>query len=283
MERLSAEISKVRLRLEGDGLLLRRELSLKFIFSANPLWLSYATRLDETRLMYVLPDMHQALSLLTGVEMKYFEGKIGDMKLYIIGLWDLEQPFGPFWESGLTIPTEGISTRAKHMFHFGEIIQNEILKHLEELKECYRKSASYLYIHRAYVLAVGRALGIDMQDHDLSKTNILILALGFLWHWGVTQIPRSNRVVECATQTVLIGHLQFENHHPQFLGDLDVYKMFADRISVHLQKDPEDNEGGWGIHPHFIPPECKDNWIAFKEKHRYINMYNVIKAIRWGV
>ena len=41
----------------------------------------------------------------------------------------------------------------------------------------------YFRFHRIIAQQAGEALGVDMRDHDLSKTRLVQLALAYCWHW----------------------------------------------------------------------------------------------------
>ena len=41
----------------------------------------------------------------------------------------------------------------------------------------------YLTLHRRIVREVGRMLECYMEDHDLTKTRVVQIALGYMWHW----------------------------------------------------------------------------------------------------
>ena len=83
-----------------------------------------------------------------------------------------------------------------------------------------------------------------------------------------------------ALDTVHAGHLEVEDHHPEHekmgVGIVNVHKLFADRLSVHLQKDARDRHGGWNIHPNFIPPQYQKEWISFFTCHMKIDLYEAL-------
>ena len=108
---------------------------------------------------------------------------------------------------------------------------------------------------------------MDMEDHDLSKTRIVQVALGFMWHWvGKT---RDERLMQRAVDAIKAGHLELENHHPEFHGALDCEKMFAARVAVHLQKDLPDGRNGWALDPRFFPEQARVQWEMFREKNKH--------------
>ena len=71
---------------------------------------------------------------------------------------------------------------------------------------------------------------------------------------------------------VRAGHLEVEDHHPE-CSTVDPTKLFADRLSVHLQKDPNDGCGGWAIKPVFIPANLREQWEHLQDIHKSIDLY----------
>ena len=78
----------------------------------------------------------------------------------------------------------------------------------------FRDSNDYLTMHRLIVRQVGHLLNIDMDDHDLTKSRIVQIALGFLWHWS-GENDQSSHMKKLALDTVHAGHLEVEDHHPE--------------------------------------------------------------------
>ena len=72
-------------------------------------------------------------------------------------------------------------------------------------------------------------------------------------YFGDAHSARNQELAEMALATIEEGHLRAENHHPEFDGELDCDKMFADRVAVHLQKEQPDGMNGWSLNPKFIP------------------------------
>ena len=137
---------------------------------------------------------------------------------------------------------------------FAQCLQDDLSSSsTDEWLKSYHDSNSYLTTHRRIVRRVGKLLDIDMDDHDLSKSRIVQVALEFLWHWPSAREMNAqlSHIKKLALDAVHAGHLEVENHHPEHeavgIGNVDVYKLFADRLSVHLQKDVHDGQKGWGV------------------------------------
>ena len=75
--------------LENETAHVREMLLRDTEWSSNAVWLAYATRLDQSRVMFYLPDMYNALVKLTGEDFGYYKAKTcsGDITLFIIGVW----------------------------------------------------------------------------------------------------------------------------------------------------------------------------------------------------
>ena len=131
-----------------------------------------------------------------------------------------------------------VESRMSNICAFVQCLQEDLSSSLtNDWIKNYLDSNSYLATHRRIVRRVGELLEVDMDDHDLGKSRI---------------------VKKLALDAVHAGHLEVENHHPEHekvrVGSVDVYKLFADRLSVHLQKDAHDSQKEWGININFIPP-----------------------------
>ena len=109
--------------LDTDTLSSACDIARETVWAAHPLWLAYATRLDQSRIMFFLPDMYDALVAVTGVDYGYYGARSasGDVVLRIVGVLDSEQPLGPFWDDSLTLPEE--ASRARRCLDFGWALQ----------------------------------------------------------------------------------------------------------------------------------------------------------------
>ena len=271
--------------LEDSGIVLelntakiKQNIAYSIDWSNDLIWLAYATRLDQSNIMFFLPDMYDALVKITGVDCGYYEAytKSGDITIRIVGIFEGEQPLGPFWDGSMQLPSGGISHCALRLLKFGQEAQKELQSRTMEWNISCRDSENYLTIHRKCVRAVGRVLDVDMEDHDLSKTRIVQAALGYMWHWVGDKSQRDESLMALAVDAIKAGHLELENHHPEYDGVLDCDKMFTDRVAVHLQKDKPDAGNGWLLDPRFIPEQYRVQWECFKQKNRHLNMYKLV-------
>ena len=278
MDWVSAALAESAIILEDDTPQVKENLSRRTEWASHPIWLAYATRLDQSPIMFYLPDLYDALVEITGEEFGFYQAYTisGDITLRILGVYEGNQPIGPFWYESMTLPEKGVSNRAARLLEFGKAAQGELQFYEEEWQNSCRDSEKYLSIHRACVRRVGRVLGVDMDDHDITKTRIVQVALGFMWHWPGDKSMRKESLMRLAQDAIKAGHLELEDHHPEFQGKIDSEKMFADRLAVHLQKDLPDDGNGWLLNPRFIPEQNRVQWEEFRNKNKHLNMYELV-------
>ena len=261
-------------------------LSFQSNWHKSRIWFTMATQLDDTDIYYFLPDRYHALSKLTEEHYRYVVVNAGDIQLYVMGLCSKKQPFAPFWTDTMRknlvrfLPT--ISIPALHELRFAlrleqyfEERQNYdvVLNWEDAWYDCRR----YQNTHRKYVIAVGKALDISMTSHDLTKTRMVQVALGYLYHWRFDMEVHNDTLVNLAKEVVQECHTKLEPHHPEFGPGFNAAEMFCDRIAVRIQKQPPVLEAnGFDLHEQFIPMQCKDAWIKFKEEHSHVNMYKAV-------
>ena len=117
------------------------------------------------------------------------------------------------------------------------------------------KLASYLYSYCSVIVAwslesrkkTSKWFNIDMDDHDLTKSRIVQISLGFLWHWSSENV-QSSHMKKLALDTVHAGHLEVEDHHPEHekmgMGLVDVHKLFVDRLCSPTKRRARQ---AWGV------------------------------------
>ena len=129
-----------------------------------------------------------------------------------------------------------------------------------------------------------RAVVVFSYDHDLTKTRLVQIALGLLWHWPGDRTADESQLTDVAMDAIRAGHLEVENHHPEFesvnADRVDVHKLLTDRVCVHLQKDPKDTKKGWDVNLNFIPTIYREEWFRFAEQHKDICLYAALEQAR---
>ena len=277
------------------------------------LWLTHATRLDDTNIFYYEPSTYELLATRlknppetwTAVADKGF-----GHAYYVVGTFDGAQRLGPFdlgtdgeplarrldpeleaepesepeegeYETEIPEEEEGAEELSFQTAYeqFSLKITPFIRKNSMAYHAAMSESGDYLQKHRLIARCVGSALAIDMRDHDLSKSRLIQVALAYCWHWPEWAINAKCDELTCLAMTLVKrGHCEKEDHHPEYEmaghGKVDSSKLFADRIAVHLQKDPRDALGGWGVAAFYIPHDLKDSWDSFRLSYGYINLYN---------
>ena len=254
----------------------------------HPIWINYATRLDESQLFYFLPDQYKALVLLTGFEPPYLQASTENnaIQIYLVGKAQ-RQPFAPFWnetcERYFMKHSQSMTDTDIAIFLFAREIQRHLNEALKNDKCLFKRRLNnwtklntsiyhYFVMHRRCVIQTAKLFDVDMMDHDLNKTRLIQIAFGRVYHWtdlkSLEEDPWDNPLDNLGRKAIFYGHLK--DHHPKW-ATVDPIKLFVDHLSVHMQKDPEDAVGGWDLNETWFAPE----WKTFKNKHKHLNLYEL--------
>ena len=250
------------------------------------LWLTHATRLDTTDIFYFTPNSFFALKQCLGHAPEFWTLTSGDMIIFAVGTFKGTQPLFPIWRDDLRIHPQ-VQTPDDVLLQFARMLHVEVKTEPElwdQLKRATEVSKSYLIEHRAMVRGCGRLLGVDMENHDLTKSRIVQIALGYAWHFEGVQ---TKLLVDAAKSAIVMGHCEREDHHPEWEltnpgRKVDTYKLLVDRLAVHLQKDDFDDHMGWDVNMKFVPDRLKKQWNDFRSDYGrfnlYENVYHPVKA-----
>ena len=258
---------------DGETVLgLESTLKLLPTTCLDSIWSSWATQLDRSDVMYVLLDEYKILAKATGYTIPYVEATCGSIDMLFIGRKSLQEgtPL-QFWHENFQ-GVDDVKTQ------FAQILNEDLRdpKMAAHWRQSFKESVSYFGVHRWLVRNIGNLLGVDMDDHDLTKTTLVLYALGYLWHWPAEKPDDNDIRKDAAWKVVTECHLTQEDHHPEFHGSqVDASKLFCDRLAVHLQKDVSDGVGGWNVNEKWLPTELIPQWRAFREKHCHINLQQV--------
>jgi len=254
--------------------------------------LAYATRLDRTNIFYFQAPVLEGVRHVWGdVDRPHLWPAINadDKILWIVGLYDGPQPLGPFWDDDADLealervavsvgnaPDYPAMPHLVDMFLFAREVQRLIDADPARYKRALTEALRYHTLHRIVVRRVGAVTNVDMDDHDLSKSRIVHVALALWHHWQGTPHP-CPLLLELAKKCVRAGHCEVENHHPEYAevqnDDVDPDKLLVDRLSVHLQKDPNDRQHGWGVDLNYIPAQYLQDWDEFKKTNGHMKLY----------
>ena len=287
MKKVKSGLSKAGLLVEPDDL---AEMITAFDWAKDELFLAYATRLDRTNIFYFQPEIFEAIKCIWGVVgPKYWRVMTNEGKIYyVVGLYDGLQPIGPFWSEGadMGVLRQGSIAGCESMpqvndiFAFAKSLQTHLIRKPSEFGKSLKSALKYHTLHRCVVKRVGCLTGVDMADHDLTKSRIVHLALAYAYHWEGGE--RDDQLLAMAGACVRAGHCSQENHHPEYFtagnGAVDVNKLLVDRVSVHVQKDPDDYVHGWGVADQWIPRDMKEMWTDFKNTHKHKDLYSGLSS-----
>ena len=264
-------------------------------WAKHEIWLAHATCLDDSDIYYFEPQTFDYLAREWPAPDKWVVYTETNQQYYVVGQYTGCQPLGPFCspqditfgrrinfdieEGEIVDDDDGDEALQKlslceALAKFGKEITPLLKSRFLEFHQAISQGEEYLRLHRLMAQQVGYALGISMADHDLTKTRLVQVALAYCWHWPGEQDPALRKL---AMVVIRKGHCELEDHHPEFQaaghGPLDIHKLFADRVAVHLQKDPHDGRGGWGVKPCFIPKDCELAWSAFVAAYGHLDLY----------
>ena len=287
IKELNQDLSKCGLRADVSDL---AEIRRSRDWALDPHFLAYATRLDRTNIFYFQPQVYRALKTVWGrAGPKFWPVYTNNDDVYfVVGLYAGRQPIGPFWDQDASFERLHesplmYSPQMPHLFdlfRFAKDIQP--LVDTPQVAHALHEAMRYHALHRCVVRRLGRVTNVDMDDHDLTKSRIVQVALAYAWHWD--DEPQDDGLLDAAKRAILGGHNECENHHLEYadvgFGQVDYEKLLVDRLSVHLVKDKVDKEQGWGMLPKWIPHYLDDQWERLKNDNKHVNLYEecVLKA-----
>ncbi len=246
----------------------------------SPLWQGWATKLDNTHLWYMLPIEYNILCKLTEQQPIYLEANIADrITLYFLGTnKQLAMPAGEIWQDewkdGLPEKLASkLDEKEKVLIHWAERLWSSLKENRDHWDKAYKDGLVYFLRHRHLVRSVGKLLEESMEDHDLTKTNLVLYALAYSWYW-----PEERDEVDTKLARAVIHkrHLAQEDHHPEFeSGVINPHRLFCDRLAVHIQKNPgDDEEFGWKI-VDWIPETLRPKFEEFHAENKDNNLYEI--------
>ena len=289
------KIKELQCKFQKSGLVVDtfdlEEIRRAYEWAENSHLLAYATRLDRTNIFYFQEPVLEAVVRLWNIPRpRCWPARTRDDHVYlVIGLYDGAQPLGPFWDEQAnfealesvapslgTVPFYPAMPHLLDLFVFAKQIQIHIQEQPERFKKALVEALRYHTLHRCVVRRAGALNQVDMDDHDLSKSRIVQVALAYWHHWVGPHLRTPP--LDAAINAVKAGHCELENHHPEYEHvqnvAVDVQKLIVDRLSVHVQKDPVDKQNGWDINLNFIPVEYRHQWDEFKRIHGHKDLYH---------
>ena len=125
---------------------------------------NYATKLDESDLCYLLPDMYEALCFLLGHSVDYIKATTEPIEkgivnfpieMYLLGYYEGTQPLGPFWKPGFSEkfdenPDDVIKPRVARILKYARALHNDLNTSSQERLKIWQDS----YIAGGYLLCV---------------------------------------------------------------------------------------------------------------------------------
>ena len=285
-KKILSALNEAHLILVGEGSLLELEkLCEDTTWKKEKVWLAHATKLDDSDLMYFLPEVHDGLKIVTGVRLPYVsvETKNRKVKLRIVGMM-AEQPFGPFWD--------GVCQ--ENMQSYRSLLSGDVVRYLQAGREIqenigpmpversWREAAELCHehtvAHRKYVYRLGDIFEMDVDGHDLTKTWLIQIAMGWFFHLPDDKVDGSwleHYWRNVASDVIAMWHYQREDYSPAFRGPIDASRLFLDVLARHLRLEKPDGKNGWGPEEGLpeIPEDLRRAWKFFRDSNANLNLY----------
>lgn len=216
--------------------------------SLDSVWSAWCTELCPG-VFYVTPKEYEILAVLTGKRPNILKTINVGGRVTLNVLKDTPISHKTWLPSD--VPEE---IRDKPEIKFAKIIEEH--KHKCWFLDAWKKSSDYTKKHLNNVRYIGEHSKVDMRDHDLTKTTMVIIALGLAWHVDAKSSEGYSEDLKTeAMNLVEKFHLEAEDHHPQH-GVFNIKRLTVDRFSVHLQKMENDGKNGGGMGM---------DWLTFKD------------------
>jgi hypothetical protein len=235
----------------------------------NPLWASWASRIDSSNMFYVLPDEYSILVEATGVRPQHFRWRCGEKILYILGHADPNTlKYDIKWTEAL--PQHHILTRWSQRIHHER--SDESKRKIWD--KAFYKAWRYHLNHRTIARLIGKIVDLDMDSHNMTQTLLVLYALGYLWYWPEAQ---DKSIKDLALSVFLELHLKKEDHNPQFIGEIDSKRLIVDKLAAYVItfQDKKDHQNGWNIRS-WIPVDKQTDYEYLKKEFGHNDLFKCL-------
>lgn len=220
---------------------LREKMPRMSTWYMEPLWAGWASSLDGSNIYYLTEEEYTLLAKLTQRNINVVVVRIGNVNVCLLGELDQMQlaylrRCRIIWNADYTEICKDrdlFTHRELDIIFWAKYIDAVMQTHPTEVKHVYEQAFRYYEKHRIISRTFGMEMDIDMTDHDVSKTRLVHFALGFMVHEPFSK-NKAHYLV--AYEYVTKFHLQVEDHHPEYGNDVDMNKLFVDRIATGVQK-----------------------------------------------
>lgn len=235
----------------------------------KPLWQSWATRLDWSHTFYVLPGEYRILAEATGYRPPHFKWSCGDIRLVILGNADPAcVSDNIYWTDSL--PQQNILSEWAKTLHAERLDA----KKAEKWDHVYAEAFKYHVKFRDLVRKIGKVLDVDRDCHNLTRTRLVLFAMGYLFFW---QGSHDQTTKELAKRIFKEYHTNKEDHNNGYPGERDILNIIADRLTAHLLLEFEnDGQRGWKIPENWLTSaDMKSQYESIKKEFGHINLYDL--------
>ena len=249
-------------------------------WTADDVFRSWTSELDDTGLHYLLPDRYHMLCRLTEQDYDYVRIRLGDVDLYVLGMTSKKPYFGPFVTDRMMDNfgrcAQELGHSALHELKLASMLQTQIRQSPElyqRWKKAVRNTQAKHRLHRQFVDRVHHALDMPRDHgHGLTLTPVVAAALACLEH----KLDDSQEFVNTCENVVAICHNHIEKHFFDCKTKHVHYDyFFANLIAWHLQLTslPVYELRGFDLTTNHIPQVAKMKWNAFVKCHQNINLW----------
>jgi len=233
----------------------------------SSLWSGWASRLDDTHIYYVQPEVYSILAKASGYRPPHFLWHCGNTPLVILGNADPKVvKHDGLWMDSL--PKDHILTKWAMKVHH----QRQDASMKEKWDNCFDEARQYNVRHRELTRKIAKIMDLDMDCHNFTKTTLVHYAFGYMWYWKQPYDPDTKLLAE---RVIKEWHLQRENHYIEYPGLMDARKVVADRLAASLMTDKKDDgQKGWHI-PSWIYPGIMKDYEFIRKHYCDINLYDV--------
>ncbi len=172
----------------------------------NPIWAAWASQLDDSQIWYVTPKEFDELEKITRVSPSYLSVTIGQTEIMLLGVANPTTVMGQLWNNEFNV--DSLFTR------WMCVVYNEMKKSdmRQKWEDALFSASEYHKKHRQLVRSIAYLKHVNMDDHNLFKTQPVLYALGYLHHW---KSRHNENIYELAKQLIETLTKEYRREYPE--------------------------------------------------------------------